>query len=163
MKLIDVDKLIEEVDRVINYSPRGDILPKPEDILKIIECAPAALPFKVGDIVYFPVEDNRNDAQITYIRIEADNIYFGWVQYDYHPECTEVWDEGEFKLSEVGKTVFIAYEEAQKALATTKENFVCPKYGNQNRDCYECQNVAYNFDGDLDCNVSGKTRKEYSQ
>ena len=113
MKLIDVDKLKEEVERVIYYSPQGDVPPKAEDILKMIELAPVALPFKVGDTAYFPIENNRNNAQITYIRIEADNTYFGWVQYNYHPECTEVWDEGEFKLSDIGKTVFASYEEAQ--------------------------------------------------
>lgn len=39
-RLIDVDKLIEEVDRVINYTPRGDISPTAQDILNIIEKAP---------------------------------------------------------------------------------------------------------------------------
>lgn len=39
-RLIDVDKLIEEVDRVINYTPRGDIPPTAQDILDIIEKAP---------------------------------------------------------------------------------------------------------------------------
>ena len=36
------------------------------------------------------------------------------------------------------------------------EDYICPKYGNQDSECYKCKNVAYNFDGDLDCNVSGK-------
>lgn len=39
-RLIDVDKLIEEVDRVINYTPRGDIPPTAQDILDMIEKAP---------------------------------------------------------------------------------------------------------------------------
>lgn len=32
---------------------------------------------------------------------------------------------------------------------------ICPYYGKNSRECYKCKHVAYNFDSELDCNVSG--------
>ena len=74
------------------------------------------LPCKVGDIVYFPVCESRFDyAEIDYIHITDKEIIFEWVQYDRGYELTEVWDNGEFTLDDVGKTVFLTREEAENA------------------------------------------------
>jgi len=59
----------------------------------------------------------------------------------------------------IGWLSIYAITKASIAEADMEDYYVCPKYGSQNRDCYKCKNVAYNFDGDLDCNVSGKIRK----
>lgn len=50
------------------------------------------------------------------IRITDDGIYFAYVEYDRGYEETEVWDNCEFTLSDIGKTVFLTREEAEKAL-----------------------------------------------
>jgi hypothetical protein len=41
-----------------------------------------------------------------------------------------------------------------------KEN-ICPLYGKNDRQCYKCKHVAYNFDAELDCNISGKINREF--
>ncbi len=91
------------------------------------------LPCKVGDTVYFPTNDRHSYAQITCIRLESDEIYFEWAQYDFHPECTELWDQDEFKLSDIGKTVFLTREEAEQKL---KERMTDEKLGaKQEKPC----------------------------
>lgn len=75
------------------------------------------LPCKVGDTVYFPVYESRWDcAEIDLIHITDKEIIFEWVQYDRGYELTELWDNGEFTLEDIGKTVFLTREEAEKRL-----------------------------------------------
>ena len=72
------------------------------------------LPCKVGDTVW--IKDDRFPAVIEEIRITDDGVYFTYVEYDKGYEETEVWDDDEFTLSDIGKTVFLTREEAEKAL-----------------------------------------------
>lgn len=72
------------------------------------------LPCKVGDTVW--IKGDRFPAVIEEIRITDDGVYFAYVEYDKGYEETEVWDNGEFTLSDIGKTVFLTREEAEKAL-----------------------------------------------
>ena len=72
------------------------------------------LPCKVGDTVW--IKGDRFPAVIEEIRITDDGVYFAYVEYDKGYEETEVWDNGEFTLSDIGKTVFLTHEEAEKAL-----------------------------------------------
>lgn len=74
-------------------------------------------PCKAGDTVYFANEFNHCAAEIDGIHIDENGVHFGWVQYDVGPEITELWDEGEFDIDEIGKTVFLTFEEFEKALA----------------------------------------------
>ena len=71
-------------------------------------------PCKVGDAVW--IKGDKFPAEIEEIRITDDGIYFAYVEYDRGYEETEVWDNCEFTLSDIGKTVFLTREEAEKAL-----------------------------------------------
>ena len=74
-------------------------------------------PCKVGDTVYFDAIGYHDSAEIDGIHIDAQGMHFTWVQYDVGVDITELWDEGEFDIEEIGKTVFLTKEEAEKALA----------------------------------------------
>ena len=71
-------------------------------------------PCKVGDTVW--IKGDKFPAEIEEIRITDDGVYFAYVEYDKGYEETEVWDNGEFTLSDIGKTVFLTREAAEKAL-----------------------------------------------
>ena len=73
-------------------------------------------PCKVGDKVYFAVDDYRDSAIIDGIHITEEGILFTWVQYEVGYELTECWDEGEFDFDDIGKTVFLTREETEEAL-----------------------------------------------
>lgn len=77
-------------------------------------------PCKVGDVVYFPKYDYHDSAIITQIEIDKEGITFYWVQYEYGVDITELWDDGCFSIDEIGKTVFLTKEEAEKALEQMK-------------------------------------------
>lgn len=72
------------------------------------------LPCKVGDTVW--IRGDRFPAVIEEIRITDDGVYFTYVEYDKGYEETEVWDNDEFTLFDIGKTVFLTRETAEKAL-----------------------------------------------
>ena len=74
------------------------------------------LPCKVGDTVYFAVDNGWDCAEIDEIHIFKNDIVFEWVQYDRGYELTELWDSGDFSIRDIGKTVFLTREEAEKAL-----------------------------------------------
>ena len=74
------------------------------------------LPVKPGDTVYFDNTGHHDSAEIDGIHIDENDIAFSWVQYDVGVDITELWDEGEFDIEEIGKTVFLTPEEAEKAL-----------------------------------------------
>ena len=60
-------------------------------------------------------ENKRCEAEILEVHIQENSIWFEWAQYDRGYELTEVWDEGDFDLEDIGKTVFFDYEEMEKA------------------------------------------------
>lgn len=73
------------------------------------------LPCKVGDTVY--ISGHEYAAQIDEIVIKANGgITFFWLEYDRGPELEELWDYGEFTPKDIGKTVFLTREEAERAL-----------------------------------------------
>ena len=79
------------------------------------------LPCKVGDTVYFPNEGYHDSAEIERIYIDENGVSFAWVQYDYGPDIVEVWDDGEFSIDEIGKTVFLTIEAKAEAEQKLKE------------------------------------------
>lgn len=79
------------------------------------------LPCRVGDKVYFPVDNGWDYAEIDKIDIFEKDIVFEWVQYDRGYELTELWDEGDFSIHDIGKTVFLTRAEAEKKLQELKE------------------------------------------
>jgi len=99
----------------------GDILEKLahyedlEEAGRLIE-----LPCKVGDTVYFPLKYKHNSAIINCIQIEKHGIFVYWEQYETGVDVTELWDEGSFEISAIGKTVFLTKAEAEANLAELK-------------------------------------------
>lgn len=69
---------------------------------------------KVGAKVYIPDQFGRIEAEIDRIEITDDGISYEWVKYDRGVDETEVWDNGSFESSDVGKTVFLSFEEYEK-------------------------------------------------
>lgn len=80
------------------------------------------LPCKVGDTVYFVDDEIMLPAEVDTIRIREAGIFFEWVQWDRSYETAEVWDTGEFKSDDIGKTVFLTREEAETELARRTAN-----------------------------------------
>ncbi len=78
------------------------------------------LPCKVGDQVYFPVAGRWDSATIEHIEVWSTGVRFFWVQYDIGPETNELWDDGDFELDDIGKTVFLTRQEADAALEQMK-------------------------------------------
>lgn len=83
------------------------------------------LPCKVGDTIYFPVDDRWNSADVVEFVIgrDLDNITIEvhWVQYDRNYECSEVYDEGMVSLLNLGKTWFLTHEAAEARLKELEE------------------------------------------
>lgn len=73
-------------------------------------------PCKVEDTVYFDSCGYHDSAEIDGIHIDAQGISFTWVQYDVGVDITELWDEGDFDIEEIGKTVFLTREEAEREI-----------------------------------------------
>lgn len=78
-------------------------------------------PCKVGDVVYPLYADRRFRAFIEQITITTNDIFFEWAQYDVGVDCTETWDDGIFRVDDIGKTVFLDESEYLKALAERNE------------------------------------------
>lgn len=74
------------------------------------------LPCKVGDTVYFTVESRWDSATIEHIEVWSSGVRFFWVQYDVGPETNELWDDGDFEMEDIGKTVFLTRQEAEAAV-----------------------------------------------
>lgn len=79
------------------------------------------LPCKVGDTVYEIVGGIIHPREISQIIIDDDDIYFNWQTVDIIWDIAE-FGEGEFKLTDIGKTVFLTREEAEKALKECEKN-----------------------------------------
>lgn len=82
----------------------------------VIDMGVIVPPCKVGDTVYFDNTWYHDSAEIDGIHIDENGIAFSWVQYDVGVDITELWDEGEFDIEEIGKTVFLTKEEAEAEL-----------------------------------------------
>lgn len=116
MRLIDANALSIQVMDASYWDNRD------EDVLwELVQDAPTVdavvLPCKVWDVVYFPIKDYHDSAIIEKISITEQGICFEWVQYEFGVDLTECWDDGEFGIDEIGKTVFLTREEAEAALA----------------------------------------------
>ena len=81
--------------------------------------------------MYFAVDDYHDSAVIDGIHITEEGILFTWVQYEVGYDLTECWDEGEFNIDELGKTVFTSREDAEKALGKLQASYEQVKGGEQ--------------------------------
>lgn len=113
--MTDKEKLIELLQRCVETLPTDKFSEHLVD--EILADGWIRLPCNVGDTVYFTNDDPHCSAEIDGIHIDEQGIHFGWVQYDVGVDITELWDEGEFDIDEIGKTVFLIFEEFEKALA----------------------------------------------
>lgn len=79
-------------------------------------------PVRVRDTVYFDNTGYHDSAEIDGIHIDENGIAFSWVQYEVGVDITELWDEGEFDIEDIGKTVFLTRKEAEQALKERDNN-----------------------------------------
>lgn len=74
----------------------------------------------IGDKVYIVNKDNTyrpiDEGIIDTIVIIEHDIIYEWNSYDYGCETIELWDEGEFTADDLGKSVFLDYEQAEQKL-----------------------------------------------
>ncbi len=78
------------------------------------------LPCAVGSMVYITGE--KYPCEITEVVIDRYGIHFNWVSYEKSYELTEAWNDGDFTVDDIGKTVFLTPEEAEKALEERENN-----------------------------------------
>lgn len=138
----------EVADRLAAYEDTGltpEAVAQLKQIAKIFNCDPAdpaqlkalcvklqemaqterdgrlvVLPCKPGDTVYFPVVGRWDSATIEHIEVYSTGVRFFWVQYDIGPETEELWDDGDFGMDDIGKTVFLTRPEAEAAVERLK-------------------------------------------
>lgn len=80
-----------------------------KDKSKIVE-----LPCKVGDTVYITGE--KYPCEITEVVIDKYGIHFNWLSFERSYELTELWNNGDFTVDDISKTVFLTKEAAEQAL-----------------------------------------------
>lgn len=105
----DTPMLDEEQNKLINTGLRIAV----KDVKRQPTVDAVVLPVKPGSVVW--ILNHRFEAEVEEICIREDGVFAVWVEYDRSPELTEVWDDGEFDIKEVGKTVFLTVEEREKA------------------------------------------------
>lgn len=98
-------------------------------LAKYIEESGAVFPIcKVGDKVYIPDQFGRIEAEIDRIEITEDGIRYEWAKYDRGVDETELWDDGSFESSDVGKTVFLSFEEYEKVYGGSTDESSSEEY-----------------------------------
>lgn len=75
------------------------------------------LPCKVGDTVYVPTRNFISELRITVISVYTHGVYFRWMlDSGIYPNLSG------FSKSELGKTVFLTREEAEKKLEESQND-----------------------------------------
>ena len=109
-----------------------------DDTIAVLDMLPTVdavvLPVKPGSVVW--ILNHKFPAEIEEICTRKDGVFAVWVEYDRGPELTEVWDDGEFDIKEIGKTVFLTVEELEKAMYPCEHCF-CGSY----RSCDGCNGL----------------------
>lgn len=113
MKLIDADTLYD----CVSNSFHGTDLVALKDILGMIEKSPtvnaAVLPCKVGDTLYMPGFFGPYIYTVAWISWKCE-LKHGYNYYQIHLKGSGC-DEEYINFSDIGKTVFLTEEEADKA------------------------------------------------
>lgn len=121
VKGVEIDPVREKLVELLRHDncPLFMVFGDNVDVLAdyLIANGVTVLPLKIGDVVYFPIEDYHDSAIIDGINITAQGISFTWVQYEVGVDITECWDDGEFGIEEIGESVFLTREEAEAATA----------------------------------------------
>lgn len=88
------------------------------DVIRYLNTLPTVdaviLPCKVGDTVW--ILGDKHPAEVEDITITNEGIVFGYAEYERSYYLTELWDDGEFRGEDIGKTVFLTMEEYDAAL-----------------------------------------------
>ena len=86
------------------------------------------IPIDIGDSIFMDNAFPRCEAEVTDISIcyDSDNkdapiVMIGWAQYDIGPDITELWDEGEIDLNQLGTSFWLTFEDMINA---NKESWV---------------------------------------
>ena len=78
------------------------------------------IPVSIGDSIFL-FDETRPEAEVIDIKIcfekgkEEPTIIISWAQYDVGPDITELWDEGEVDLDDLGTTFWLTYEDMVRA------------------------------------------------
>lgn len=74
------------------------------------------IPVNIGDSIFL-FDEARPEAEVADITVSFESgrekpiIIIGWAQYDVGPDITELWDEGEVDLDDLGTTFWLTYED----------------------------------------------------
>lgn len=89
-----------------------------DSFIEELEEAPAVdavvLPVSPGQMVW--ILNHKFAAEIEEICVREDGVFAVWTEYERGLELTEVWDNGEFDIKEIGRTVFLTAVEWEKAM-----------------------------------------------
>ena len=117
------DRLFDLIAEMLPEDVPIDYLPDVDAIVDHLLSAGVIVPkVKVGDTVYIPDDFGRIDAEIDRIEITESGLCYEWVKCDRGVDETEVWDDGSFEDADIGKTVFLSFEDYEKALAERNES-----------------------------------------
>lgn len=78
------------------------------------------IPVNMGDSIFF-FDEARPEAEVVDITVsfessrEKPTVIIGWAQFDVGPDITELWDEGEVSLDDLGTTFWLTYEDMLRA------------------------------------------------
>lgn len=78
------------------------------------------IPVNIGDSIFF-FDEARPEAEVADITVSFEHgreepiIIIGWAQYDVGPDGTELWDEDEVNLDDLGTTFWLTYEDMLRA------------------------------------------------
>lgn len=78
------------------------------------------IPVNIGDSIFL-FDEARPEAEVTDITISFERsrekpiIIIGWAQCDVGPDITELWDDGEVCLDDLGTAFWLTYEDMVRA------------------------------------------------
>ena len=84
------------------------------------------LPCKVGDILYYPEECfnivipvRLNEIVMSFVGLDTYSFEYNCCSFD---ECGDAYEDYEFDLNDIGKTVFLTKAEAEQKLKETESD-----------------------------------------
>lgn len=105
------------------------------------------IPVSMGDSIFF-FDEARPEAEVTDITVSFESgrekpiITIGWAQCDVGPDITELWDEGEVDLDDLGTTFWLTYEDMVRAnrkklteYQLTTDQALRDTYGEEIKEC----------------------------
>ena len=78
------------------------------------------IPVNIGDSIFL-FDEARSEAEVVEIIVsyekhrEKPTVIIEWAQYDVGPDITELWDDGEVDLDDLGTVFWLTYEDMLRA------------------------------------------------